>query len=1440
MADSLFDNRYRYDYIYPRGRSGETLRAVDTESGNRAVVIKRPAPNDAPPIRAGQEVSILNERKALQRLAGHPVLTELLGTGQFSVGGTPHQYIVMERAEGAIIADLILELSTRGETLPELEMLVITDYLLDLLQAAHERDIVYNDVDAKHLFWDRDRYRLKIIDWGNAVFLEGDEITPQGVSRQSDVAQVGELLYFILTGGRRVEVPRDAGDHFLVDFGDEGGRIHSRLQAIVSKAIHPNPRQRYATVTDLRKDLADYRAPIQRERDTILSRVSDRLRRDRSRDELNGLLQTLEPALALDPGYPSARELHTEIQHRLQDIAVSADLDAIRIYMENGNWSRTVHLLDELRHKAHGPNAILINLLLDMSVTMADADRKQVPASVRESVRLIFEGDASQAAFLLMTRYEDDEIRRLQWLLAEQISAHYADVQLLRPNLYRLEMALAQLVTENVPVTEPQAVVTEINATLNAMSNSANLTLSDLRDNYRAVVDGLTALQTLLDAVNTGRGLPDRRLPLSALERALNAAMALADNMHVIGKQAASSPRDATAALDSSRFIDPMNGSWEVVSRRLDALYELLGSYQTYVPSADGSDLDDWFKTTRADLEPFIEYFFDEILVGMAEGVEIAGKAWAAYANATVQGNRTGTVEALVQATDAVGTISPTLAGWFNQLRTVVANASYVERHALYGGLGRALADGWESFDRGRLGEAEQLGQRAYEIAQSDPQRFAANRLQKLAEITRNWVERNGINQAGTTRSTLAAIEQLFTVDENDTLENFTRQMPTKDTYLKAMNKGLVELYSRRSTAAVRILFVYYVLMGALDAHEESLEDAEFWHQAALRTLENHAEGHIAARTLGEFILRRRDVLAGAALVNRLNGSQALPMLDIFIEQLEENAQSRLLAAAAYSLRELQAALRDWSDGEFRQAGNKLENAINGVSQAEQAAGITLTEYRTWLMDLQAATAELHTRARTMQSIIDKRPDQPDPVVLEGHRHQLALTVEMLGQDYADTLRDWGETYEAFLDVYTDTSVRRSGRLTRFNELFRAMFIDRHPAYPLYRHWYDLTEQAPEFPAPPTDEPTPQIDESDITITEFTRPHYDDRGDEVRKRPGGGIPRLALLGGLGGIAAIVLLLVLVNAPEGPPVVAVTISATPTEDVTGTAVAASVIEAEATEEATPEADETPQTVADFNTPTLIPTTAAPTEDDSLTATDSPTETDTPGPTDTATAVPTETPIPTATNTPTPTLPPQGIQGQQDLLGWFQNVESSTYPWDSSQFSIGTDGTFWRMGVGSATQGDIIYVEVPPALLEARYGNNAASRIRRMEVTLTLTTFNPPLLLDNEVYFGALLRNADDADTSAGLEVQLVQAGVINLAQRMGDDVRTMSQRTVSAAAVRVRLERDMENGTITVFANDEQLGQPMSLAAADAPVIPVLFVKDGGVIVSVSDWRITLR
>jgi serine/threonine protein kinase len=1435
MADSLFDNRYRYDYIYPRGRSGETLRAVDTQANNRLVVIKRPAPNDAPPIRAGQEVSILNERKALTRLAGHPVLTELVGTGQFSVGGMPHQYIAIERGQGAIVADMVLELASHGQRLPELEMLMIIDLLLDLLHTAHAHDIVYNDVDAKHLFWNRDTYSLKLIDWGNAVFLEGDEITPQGISRQSDVAQVGELLYFILTGGRRPDIPRDAGEDLRLDFGDDSERIHSRLQSIVSRAVHPNLRIRYHTIAELRKALAEYRAPVVRDRDTILNRVTERLRRDRSRDELNGLMSMLEPALAMDPGYPQSREIYREILARQQDLEVSADLDAIRIYMESSNWSRTVNLLDELRHKAYGENARLINLLLDFAMILHDENLKPTPSAVLDSIMLIFEAHPERAAHkLLIQGVEDERVRALQWSLAERISAHVPEIHLLRPNLYRLDVALTQLATEGVPVTEPRAVLAEINATLRAMPSSSAASMAELRDSYRSVVDGLTALNTLLDAVSVGRSLPDRKLPFSTLERATIAAMALADNMHVIGKQAASSPRDATEALDHSRIIDPNNESWDIVRRLLDSLYELLGMYQTYVPTADGSDLESWLKESQADLSPFVARLFDEMLVGMVEGLAIAEQSWTAYENTTIQGNRMGAITALAQATDAVGTISPTLAGWFNNLRTIITNTQYVERHALYGGLGRALADGWEAFDRGRLADTEQLGKRATEIARTDPQRFAAGRLQRLAEITRNWVERNGVNDPKATKAALVAIERLFMVDENTLRENFTKQMPNKEIYLKAMSKGLIELYNRSSTAAVRILFMNYVLLGVLDAHEDAMGDADFWYEAAVKSLENFGLRHVAARALEEFIARRRDIAAGAELINQVVDSKALATLDSIGKQLEANPHAKILTAGIHSLRELQAALRDWSDGEFRPAGIKLENAINAVNEVEQAASITFTPYRAFLMELQAGSAELHTKARQMIQIIESRPEEAQEIIHTTHRRQYELTERLLGGVHAGTLRQWRDTYESFLAVYADTSARRSAKLTRFNELFRAMFIDRHPAYPLYRFWYDVTEQAPEFPAPPTSEPTPQITE--IPDTEFQDAPISEPAPSSRRR----IPLTAVLIGAGGILLIVVLILIgaaSNRNGAAPVIAVTISDTPENEATpepGTpqTVSQNLEITETTVSASPSA------TSDFITPTLLPLVADLTESPiPVLPTDSPTLTNTSTPTDRPTASPTPSDMPTRTPTSTPTLPPQGLQGRQDLLTLF-NTRVTDYPWNSEQFSLGTDGTFWRLGVGGETGGDTITIAPPAEMLELYYGNNAASRITRVEATLTLTTFNPPLVIDNEVFFGLVFQDVNDPANIAGLQIRLVEPGVIGLDQRIGSTVQAIGQRTVNAAAGRVRLERDLSSGAVVVFFNDEQLGQPIQFNAGN--VVPALFVKDGGVIVSVTNWLITLR
>ena len=153
-------------------------------------------------------------------------------------------------------------------------------------------------------------------------------------------------------------------------------------------------------------------------------------------------------------------------------------------------------------------------------------------------------------------------------------------------------------------------------------------------------------------------------------------------------------------------------------------------------------------------------------------------------------------LRALTEAIDAVSTISPTLAGWLNQVRTIVTNAQYVERHALFGGLGRALADGWEAFDRGRLADAERLGQQAYEIARDRRPAFC----RRTTARTQPNYPRSGWNamcveqrQRHAGRAAFG-LERLYTPDEITVRDNFSAQMPSKETYLKAMGKGLVEL----------------------------------------------------------------------------------------------------------------------------------------------------------------------------------------------------------------------------------------------------------------------------------------------------------------------------------------------------------------------------------------------------------------------------------------------------------------------------------------------------------------------------------------------------------------------------------------------------------------------------------------------------------------------
>jgi hypothetical protein len=434
----------------------------------------------------------------------------------------------------------------------------------------------------------------------------------------------------------------------------------------------------------------------------------------------------------------------------------------------------------------------------------------------------------------------------------------------------------------------------------------------------------------------------------------------------------------------------------------------------------------------------------------------------------------------------------------------------------------------------------------------------------------------------------------------------------------------------------------------------------------------------------------------------------------------------------------------------------------------------------------------------------------------------------MLGEEYAGTLRTWRDTYDEFLKVYTADD-RRSKRMDRMNELFRAMFIDRHPAYGLYRHWYDVLERSPEFPAPPTSDPTPRLSSEPLPLTreDLRDSKYVDPNPTTQRN---GFRTFAIIAVPTVVLLAILSFALLTALNGSPSqdIVLTISATPQDSaVQATDVPTENNNVAVAADVTEEASETPRPTTPAPTNTPRPTTPAPS------ATTRP-ATDTPAPSDT----PTEVPPPTATFTaapPTETpLPPEGITGSVDL---FALAVANPTEFDAEVFTP-VDGGY-RIGRGVAGVEEMLIVAMPNAVMEIAYGNGAASRVRRLDVELTLRTFNPAIVDAEDVYFGALLLSTTN-DDEVGLRIEVASQNVINIYQVLNGEKTFLSQKSVNAVIARIRLERDLATGSVSLYYNDELLGTPVGFLAGDAPVEPAIFVKDGGVVIGATNWKVTLR
>ncbi len=149
--------------------------------------------------------------------------------------------------------------STRGRFLPVTQLVRMSVQICDILQAAHDRKIVYRDHKILHYYWQNEDNSVYVIDW-NVARLHADGLSE--VEVHMDLVQFGaRALHHILTGRTapgalpmgptRPEEIEAAEQSYTTQWTYDDQRLSQGLKDILERALGGG----YKTAADLGADL---------------------------------------------------------------------------------------------------------------------------------------------------------------------------------------------------------------------------------------------------------------------------------------------------------------------------------------------------------------------------------------------------------------------------------------------------------------------------------------------------------------------------------------------------------------------------------------------------------------------------------------------------------------------------------------------------------------------------------------------------------------------------------------------------------------------------------------------------------------------------------------------------------------------------------------------------------------------------------------------------------------------------------------------------------------------------------------------------------------------------------------------------------------------------------------------------------------------------------
>jgi len=178
-----------YDFLerpgnWEKGRSGLVWPAVHRVTGQQVVI--KFAPKEDVANESTTKANLRNEARALTLVKSLyvPQLVEDQATRTSSSSASnPVVFLAIERVGDLRVIDEIPSRSGEPSVFSVRERIQILLQFFDVLATAHRVGVVNNDVDLKHLFWNRDEQRLFVIDWGNATFSHDPQQAAKDLSR---------------------------------------------------------------------------------------------------------------------------------------------------------------------------------------------------------------------------------------------------------------------------------------------------------------------------------------------------------------------------------------------------------------------------------------------------------------------------------------------------------------------------------------------------------------------------------------------------------------------------------------------------------------------------------------------------------------------------------------------------------------------------------------------------------------------------------------------------------------------------------------------------------------------------------------------------------------------------------------------------------------------------------------------------------------------------------------------------------------------------------------------------------------------------------------------------------------------------------------------------------------------------------------------------------